>query len=169
MPNPFSVRETNPQSVPMPSASRVVSPLQIGDLRIDPPVLQAPMAGYTNFAFRQIVREFGGVGLQATEMVSARSFVWRDEAGCEHPDRLWGIRDEPRPLAVQIWDNDPDTLARVGARLVADYGVSVVDINFGCPVRQVTQRARSGSYLLRDPQRMGEIIDRVVQACARSR
>ena len=39
---------------------------------IDPPVLQAPMAGFTNYAFRQIVREFGGAGLQATEMISAR-------------------------------------------------------------------------------------------------
>ena len=43
----------------------------IGDCLIDPPLLQAPMAGFTNYAFRQIVREFGGVGLQATEMVGA--------------------------------------------------------------------------------------------------
>ncbi len=143
-----------------------IRPLRIGSLTIDPPVLQAPMAGYTNYAFRQIVRQYGGVGLQATEMVSARSFVWRDRPGCEQPDRLWGVRDEPRPLAVQIWDNDPATLARVGQRLVSEYRVSVVDLNFGCPVRQVTERARSGSYLLRDPQRMGTIIERVVQACA---
>ena len=58
-------------------------PLRIGSVCVDPPVLQAPMAGFTNYAFRQIVREFGGVGLQATEMVSARSFVWRDQTGCE--------------------------------------------------------------------------------------
>ena len=44
-------------------------PIRIGNLIVDPPVLQAPMAGFTNFAFRQIVREFGGVGLIATEMV----------------------------------------------------------------------------------------------------
>jgi tRNA-dihydrouridine synthase B len=81
------------------------------------------------------------------------------------PDRLWGVRDEPRPLAVQIWDNDPETMARVGASLVRDFGVSVVDINFGCPVKQVTRNAKSGSYLLRDPQRMGRIIERVVAAC----
>ena len=82
------------------------------------------------------------------------------------PERLWGVREEPRPLAVQIWDNDPDTLARVGASLARDYGVSVVDINFGCPVRQVTQKAHSGSYLLRYPERMESIIRGVVQACA---
>jgi tRNA-dihydrouridine synthase B len=67
---------------------------------------------------------------------------------------------------VQIWDNEPETLAKVGARLATEYQVSVVDINFGCPVRQVTQKAHSGSYLLRFPDRMGEIIERVVKACA---
>ena len=86
-------------------------PLHIGPLIVDPPVLQAPMAGFTNYAFRQIVREFGGAGLQATEMVSACGFAWLEEHEAEHPDRLWGVKDEPRPLAVQIWDNDPDMLA----------------------------------------------------------
>ena len=124
------------------------------------------MAGFTNYAFRQIVREYGGAGLLATEMVNARGFVWLDEQEAEHPDRLWGVAEEPRPLAVQIWDNEPETLAKVGARLAHEYRVSVVDINFGCPVRQVTQRAHSGSYLLSFPERMGAIIERVVAACA---
>lgn len=142
-----------------------IKPLYIGTLRVDPPILQAPMAGYTNYAFRQIVREFGGSGLQATEMVNARGFVWLDEHDCEHPDRLWGVKDEARPLAVQIWDNDPDTMAKVGRRLAGEYGVSVVDINFGCPVKQVTEKAHSGSYLLRDPERMYAIISTLVEAC----
>ncbi len=144
---------------------RVVPPLRIGQLTIDPPILQAPMAGFTNFAFRQVVREYGGVGLQATEMVNARGFVWLDEHDCEHPDRLWGVREEPRPLAVQIWDNDPETMAKVGKRLVEEYRVSVVDINFGCPVKQVTEKAHSGSYLLRHPDRMYAIISRLVEVC----
>ena len=76
------------------------------------------------------------------------------------------MKEEFRPLAVQIWDNNPETLAKVGHRLSTEYQVSVVDINFGCPVKQVTEKAHSGSYLLRDPQRMGEIIERVVEACA---
>lgn len=143
-----------------------VRPLQIGDLVVDPPILQAPMAGFTNYAFRQIVREFGGVGLQATEMVNARGFVWLDEHEAEHPDRLWGIKDEPRPLAVQIWDNQPETMAKVGRRLTEEYQISVVDINFGCPVKQVTEKAHSGSYLLKHPEQMLRIIERVVQACA---
>ena len=149
-------------SPPLPN----VQPLHIGPITVDPPILQAPMAGFTNFAFRQVVREFGGAGLQATEMINARGFVWLDENEAEHPDRLWGIKDEPRPLAVQIWDNQPDVLAKVGRRLVEEYEVSIVDINFGCPVKQVTERAHSGSYLLKFPERMGQIIERVVEACA---
>jgi tRNA-dihydrouridine synthase B len=142
-----------------------VKPLFIGPVRIDPPILQAPMAGYTNYAFRQIVREYGGAGLLATEMVSARGFVWLDEHEAEHPDRLWGVKEEPRPLAVQMWDNDPQTLAQVGARLAHEYKVSVVDINFGCPVKDVTERAHSGSYLLKFPDRIHAIVSRVVEAC----
>jgi tRNA-dihydrouridine synthase B len=104
--------------------------------------------------------------LLATEMVSARGFAWLDAHQAEHPDRLWGVADEPRPLAVQIWDNDPQVLAQVGARLAHEYHVSVVDINFGCPVKQVTEKAHSGSYLLRNPDRVGAIVERVVAACA---
>ena len=138
----------------------------IGDCLIDPPLLQAPMAGFTNYAFRQIVREFGGVGLQATEMVHARGFVWMEQNKAEHPARLWGVKEESRPLAVQIWDNDPTAMAIVGRRLSKEYNVSIVDINFGCPVRKVTERAKSGSYLLSDPDQVGKIIETVVEACA---
>jgi tRNA-dihydrouridine synthase B len=149
----------------IPLLTREVRPVRIGAVVVDPPVLQAPMAGFTNYAYRQIVRGFGGAGLQATEMISARGFLGKLERDDDFPDRLWGVADEPRPLAVQIWDNDPQSLAEVGARLAHEFRVSVVDINFGCPVRQITQ-AQSGSYLLRCPERMGQIIERVVAACA---
>ena len=153
----------------MPGSDSVDQPpirsLRIGPLQIDPPVLQAPMAGYTNFAYRQIARRLGGVGLPATEMVSARGFLEIDARDGDYPDRLWGIKEEPRPLAVQIWDNDPDTLAAVGHRLVEEFSVSVVDINFGCPARDVSEKARSGSYLLRYPDRIARIVARVVDAC----
>jgi tRNA-dihydrouridine synthase B len=141
-------------------------PLHIGPWAIDPPLLQAPMAGFTNYAYRRIVRQFGGVGLPATEMVSARGFIHQDARTGEFSDRLWGIKGEPRPLAVQIWDNDADTLAAVGRRLVDDLEVSVIDLNFGCPVRDISQKAKSGSYLLRYPDRVGAIVARVAAACA---
>ena len=141
-------------------------PLQIGSLLVDPPLLQAPMAGFTNHAYRQIIRRFGGVGLPASEMVSARGFLELDRRSGALPVRLWGVEHEPRPLAVQIWDNDPAKLAAVGRRLAEQFRVSVIDINFGCPVRAVSEKAQSGSYLLRYPDRVGEIVARVVKACA---
>jgi tRNA-dihydrouridine synthase B len=150
---------------PSKSLETTFSPLRIGPLLVDPPILQAPMAGFTNYAYRQVVREFGGVGLQATEMICARGFLWMEKEEDAHPDRLWGVAEEPRPLAVQIWDNDPETLAAVGAKLAHELKVSVVDINFGCPVKQVTQKAHSGSYLLRCPATVGRIVERVVKAC----
>ncbi len=69
-------------------ATRAFPPpaLKIGPLVVDPPILQAPMAGYTNYAFRQMVRTYGGVGLLATEMVNANSFMWMDRIHREHPD-----------------------------------------------------------------------------------
>ena len=89
--------------------------------------------------------------------------MWLEKEEDELPDRLWGVKDEARPLAVQIWDNDPATLAEVGAKLAHEFRVSVVDINFGCPVKQVTEKAHSGSYLLRYPERVGAIVERVVR------
>ena len=151
---------------PSPNPGPPLRPLMLGPLRIDPPVLQAPMAGFTTYAYRQIIRRFGGVGLAATEMISARGFLEIDARSREFPERLWGVKQEPRPLAVQIWDNDPGALAAVGARLAREFRVSVVDVNFGCPVKQVTDRARSGSYLLGYPDRVGALVARVVEACA---
>jgi tRNA-dihydrouridine synthase B len=141
-------------------------PLRIGPLLVDPPLLQAPLAGFTNYAYRQMLRRFGGVGLLVTEMLSARGFLHIDARTGEIPNRLWGVKDEPRPLAVQIWDNDPVALAAVGRQLVEQFRVSLIDINFGCPVRDVAEKAQSGSYLLRYPDRVGQIVARVSAACA---
>jgi NAD(P)-dependent dehydrogenase (short-subunit alcohol dehydrogenase family) len=87
-------------------------------------------------------------------MIAARSATWLETNRGEHPDRLWGVRDEPRPLAVQMWDNDPDNLARVGRRLAKDFGVSVVDLNFGSTVntvravgRRLVEQGQGGSIV----------------------
>ncbi|MBN2577981.1 MAG: tRNA-dihydrouridine synthase [Pirellulales bacterium] len=140
-------------------------PLRLGPLAIAPPILAAPLAGFSNFAFRQILRNLGGVGLPATEMLSARGFLFLEDRKQAQPERLWGVKDEPRPLAVQIWDNDPDKLAEVGRRIAQEFRASVVDLNFGCPARDVAQKAESGAYLLGDPQRVGDLVARVVTAC----
>ena len=146
--------------------SKPISSLQIGSVTVDPPVLSAPMAGFTNLAYREILRQFGGVGLIATEMVSARSFVYMEARGEDAPSRLWGIRDEARPLAVQIWDNQPETLAYFAQILARDYCPSVIDLNFGCPAPAIAKNSASGSWLLKTPDKVGDIVGQVVRAAA---
>ena len=124
----------------------------------------APMAGFTNYAHRELLRQFGNVDLIFTEMVSARSFAEMEKRSLEPPSRLWGIRDEPQPLAVQIWDNDPDTLANLAQKLACDYNVRHIDLNFGCPAKQIAGRNESGAYLLQFPDRIGDIIRKVAKA-----
>jgi tRNA-dihydrouridine synthase B len=99
-------------------------------------------------------------------MFSARGFLEIDTRHDRPPERLWGVLDEPRPLAAQIWDNNPEVMAEVGRRLAREFHISVVDINFGCPVTEVTEKAHSGSYLLRYPDRIGAIVSAVAKACA---
>ncbi|MCL2118480.1 MAG: tRNA dihydrouridine synthase DusB [Planctomycetaceae bacterium] len=140
--------------------------LQIGSVTVDPPVLSAPMAGFTNLAYREILRLFGGVGLIATEMVSARSFVYKEAHSEDAPSRLWGIRGEARPLAVQIWDNQPETLAYFAEMLARDYQPSVIDLNFGCPAPAIAKNSASGSWLLKTPDKVGDIVGQVVRAAA---
>jgi len=138
--------------------------LRIGPLTVDPPLLQAPLAGFTTFAQRAIVRRLGGAGLVFTEMVSARALSEMASRAERQASRLWRVELEPRPLGVQIWDNDPGLLAEVVGRLVADDQPSLIDLNFGCPAPDVAARAESGAYLLGDPERIGRIVARVVAA-----
>jgi tRNA-dihydrouridine synthase B len=111
---------------------------------VDPPLLLAPMAGFTNLAYRRIVKRLG-CGLTTTEMVMAEGLV-RD-----HP-RTWALAElsaEERPAAVQIAGGDPAVLGEAAARLV-DRGADLIDVNMGCPVRKITDRC-AGSAMLRDP------------------
>lgn len=96
------VPPTSPNLAPLS-----IRPLAIGPVVIDPPVLQAPMAGFTNYAYRQIIRQFGGVGLPATEMVSARGFLQLEARSDDFPDRLWGVREEPRPWPSRFGTTTP--------------------------------------------------------------
>ncbi len=123
------------------------------------------MAGFTNHAYRQLLREIGGPGLLTTEMVSARAFVEKDSRREAPPERLWGVRKETGPLAVQIWDNVPETLMEMGHRLVTEYKVDVIDLNFGCPARVIREKSQSGASLLAYPDRMERLIAQVVSVC----
>jgi tRNA-dihydrouridine synthase B len=130
---------------------------QIGTVEIPTRLVLAPMAGVSVQAFRRQGRRFGA-GLVCSEMVSC--------AGLHHGnERTLGylrIAGDEHPLAVQIFGSDPSVMAEA-ARMVADAGADIVDINFGCPVRKVTKTG-AGATLLEDPARACGIVSAVADA-----
>ncbi len=133
-------------------------PLTIGSLELEAPVLAAPIAGFSDFIFRGLVREFGGCGLIYTEMVSAGG--WID--GRIEPRRLRGVTEEPRPLGVQLWDREERPIEEAAKRLV-DLDISVVDLNFGCPKKRIMGKHAAGAQLLRDPATIGRLVAAAVR------
>jgi nifR3 family TIM-barrel protein len=133
------------------------SPWRIGTVEIPTRLVLAPMAGVSVQAFRRQGRRFGA-GLVCSEMVSC--------AGLHHGnERTLGylrIAGDEHPLAVQIFGSDPAVMAEA-ARMVADAGADIVDINFGCPVRKVTKTG-AGATLLEDPDRASRIVEAVAGA-----
>lgn len=108
--------------------------LQIGSIRIDPPVLLAPMAGVTNAPFRRLCREFGA-GLYVSEMIGARGLV----EGNEKTLALARFDEDEVPRSIQLYGTDPGSLGEAVHYLVTEKGVNHVDMNFGCPMGKVTR------------------------------
>jgi len=108
--------------------------LSIGALRVDPPVVLAPMAGVTNAPFRRLCREFGA-GLYVSEMIGARGLVERNEKTLA----LARFDDDEVPRSVQLYGTDPGALGEAVSFLVWDQGVDHIDMNFGCPMGKVTR------------------------------
>jgi tRNA-dihydrouridine synthase B len=130
----------------------------LGSLELQTPVLSAPIAGFTDAIYRRTVRDLGGCGLLFTEMVWAGGWV----QGKIEPDRLDGVIEEARPLGVQLWDREPAFLEE-GARRLADMGVSLIDLNFGCPKKRIMGRHAAGATLLRDPDTVGRLVAAAVR------
>ncbi|MCE5314494.1 MAG: tRNA dihydrouridine synthase DusB [Armatimonadota bacterium] len=129
-----------------------MNPLKIRDIIIDPPLALAPMAGVTNHAFRIMCKRTGGAGLVCTEMFSAYAIKFKDPRTRSMLD--W--TDEERPVSAQVFGGDPETVA-IGAKAMQDYGVDIVDVNFGCPVPKVA-KSGSGAMLLKDMGLAREIL-----------
>ena len=140
------------------SAVVKVAPLKLGPLELATPVLQAPIAGFTDLVFRRLVRELGGCGLMYTEMVSAGGWI----KGTISPERLFGVVDEPKPLGVQLWDREPEMVEEAARRLV-DLGISIVDLNFGCPKKRIMGKQGAGATLLRDPATIARMVEATVR------
>jgi nifR3 family TIM-barrel protein len=138
-------------AAPVVPLGRTLGPVRIGPLVVDPPLFLAPMAGFTNVAFRRIAKRLG-CGMTATEMVMAEGVV-RDH---DRTLSLAALSPEERPGAVQIAGSDPVVMGEAAARLVAR-GADVIDVNMGCPVRKIVDRC-AGSALLKEPARAAEIV-----------
>lgn len=130
----------------------------IGPIRVDPPLLLAPMEDVTNLPFRLIAKQVGGPGLMFTEFVSAMAIHY----GAKKTWKKFKIHPDERPLGIQIFGGDVDTMVET-ARLCEEHGADLVDINMGCWVPKVCKTG-AGAALLKDPQLAERIVASVVRA-----
>ena len=131
--------------------------MQIGNLRIDPPVALAPMAGVTDKPFRQLCKRLGA-GLAVSEMTTSDPRLWQTSKSLHRMDHA----GEPDPVSVQIAGSDPARLAEASRYNVA-HGAQLIDINMGCPAKKVCN-AWAGSALLADEPLVARICKAVVEA-----
>lgn len=130
----------------------------IDSIKVDPPLLLAPMEDVTNLPFRLIAKRIGRPGLMFTEFVSAMAIHY----GAVKTFRKMRIEDEERPLGIQIFGGEPDVMAET-ARIAEEMGADIVDINMGCWVPKVCKTG-SGAALLKDPDTAEKIVQAVVKA-----
>jgi len=126
--------------VTAPIATATRPALTIGPLRVDVPVVLAPMAGVTNAPFRRLCRRFGA-GLYVSEMISARALC----EGNEKTEKLASFALDEEPRSLQLAGVDPVYVGGAVARLVGEARVDHIDLNFGCPVRKVTRNGGGGA------------------------
>ncbi len=139
----------------------VTSPaLKLGTLEVDPPVVLAPMAGVTNAAYRSLCRE-QGAGLYVCEMITSRGLVERDEV----TESMLVFDPNESVRSVQLYGVDPSYVSRAATILCEEYGVSHIDLNFGCPVPKVTRKG-GGAALPWKRRLLAAILEATVAAAA---
>ena len=132
---------------------------KIGNVEIKNQEVLAPMAGISNTAYRQIIKKMGA-GLIFAEMVSDKALVY----GSEKTFDLLKMSDMERPIAQQIFGSDVNSFVKA-AKLVEDkMHPDIIDINMGCPVPKVAIKSQAGSALLKNPDKIKEIVSAVVKA-----
>lgn len=136
---------------------RTLAPIQIGPVRIDCPVVLAPMTGVTDMPFRVLVRRYGS-GLNVTEMVASQAAIRETRQSLQKT--AWHLSEEP--VSMQLVGCTPYEMGDA-AKLAEDRGAAIIDINMGCPVRKVTN-GDAGSALMRDTKLAAAIIKGVVDA-----
>ena len=132
---------------------------KIGNVEIKNRVVLAPMAGVCNSAFRRIIKEMGA-GLLYAEMVSDKALVYNNE---KTKDMLYMTEDE-RPISQQIFGSDKESFVEAAKIIEESMHPDIIDINMGCPVPKVAVKSQAGSALLKDPDKIYEIVKAVKEA-----
>ncbi|KQO09253.1 MULTISPECIES: tRNA dihydrouridine synthase DusB [unclassified Sphingomonas] len=136
---------------------RNLAPIQIGPVRIESPVVLAPMTGVTDMPFRTLVRRYGS-GLNVTEMVASQAAIRETRQSLQKA--AWDRLEEP--VSMQLIGCTPYEMGEA-AKLSQDRGAAIIDINMGCPVRKVVN-GDAGSALMRDTKLASAIIEATVKA-----
>jgi tRNA-dihydrouridine synthase B len=132
-------------------------PIEIGGVRIDCPVVLAPMTGVTDRPFRTLVRRYGS-GLNVTEMIASEAAIRETRQSVQKA--AWAPIEDP--VSMQLVGCDPGSMAEA-ARLQEDNGAAIIDINFGCPVRKVVGQY-AGSALMREIPLAISLMEATVKA-----
>ncbi len=140
--------------LPTPPA---VTPIDIGPVRIDCPVVLAPMTGVTDLPFRTLVRRYGS-GLNVTEMIASEAAIRESRQSIQKA--AWAPIEDP--VSMQLVGCDPASMAEA-AKMQEDNGAAVIDINFGCPVRKVVGQL-AGSALMREVGLATKLMEATVKA-----
>lgn len=130
--------------------------LKIGNVELDNNLILAPMAGVTDLPFRMLCKE-QGCGLLYTEMVSAKAILYNNR----NTKELLKVREEERPIAVQLFGSDPDIVSDMAAQ-IEDGPYDIIDINMGCPVPKVVNNGE-GSALMKNPKLVEAILSSMVK------
>ena len=130
--------------------------LKIGNVELDNNLILAPMAGVTDLPFRLLCKE-QGCGLLYTEMVSAKAILYKNR----NTKELLEVREEERPIAVQLFGSDPDIVSDMAAQ-IEDGPYDIIDINMGCPVPKVVNNGE-GSALMKNPKLVEQILSSMVR------
>jgi tRNA-dihydrouridine synthase B len=134
-----------------------LAPIDIGPVRIDAPVILAPMTGVTDRPFRKAVKSYGA-GLTVTEMIASQAMIRETRQSLQKA--AWDPIEDP--VSMQLAGCTPGEMAEA-AKLNEDRGAAIIDINMGCPVRKVVN-GDAGSALMRDLKLAAQIIDSTVKA-----
>ncbi len=131
----------------------------IGNVEIKNQVVLAPMAGICNSAFRRIAKEMGA-GLIYAEMVSDKALLYKSK---KTEDMLY-MKDEERPISQQIFGSDKESFVEAAKIVCEKMHPDIIDINMGCPVPKVAVSQQAGAALLKNPDKVYEIVKSVVDA-----